>query len=176
MKTIKELFFEKLYLNADINKNDEKNITSFNTSEEVANFIHDSISGSKMKKVLDHGYSSASFKNWGDHSAYAYAQEVYEIIMPDNKHVIRVGICHSTNKINSRKQTETSISGINKGDIIFTTAVKSKTMSGKYSMSWNSDCLTGYEPGTDFLKFIKIAYTGRILKSLFKEYKIIDDE
>ena len=60
MKALKELFLEKLHL--DDTKVEDKN-TCFKTSEEVANFLKDNIEGAKVKKVLDHGYSSASFKN-----------------------------------------------------------------------------------------------------------------
>lgn len=179
MKTIKELFFEKLHLNADINKDDEKKETKFNTPKEVADFIHDCIPGSKVKQVLDHGYSSASFKNWGDHGAYAYCKDVYMVEMPDGKYKIRIGLCTGTNKINDRREgTGTRgdyISGINKGDICFNTGCKRKQISGREAFKWEWDALTGYEPGTDLLRYIEIGYTGNNLKRIFKEYKIIDE-
>jgi len=177
MKTLKELFLEKLHL--DDAKSEDKN-TCFKTSEEVANFLKDNIEGAKVKKVLDHGYSSASFKNWGDHGAYAYCTDVWMIDFPDKKHKIRVGMCSSKNKINDRRtypgKEDGYCDGITKGDICFQTAVKSKTISGKETMSWNSDALAGYEPGTDLLKYVDKAYTGNTLKKLFKEYKLLPEE
>lgn len=181
MKTIKQLFLEKLHLGADSDNHIETKEIKLNTPKEVADFIHGAVPGSKVKQVLDHGYSSASFKNWGDHGAYAYCKDVWTVEMPDKKYKIRIGLCTSTSKIYDRSEGKNSngeeyISGINKGDICFNTGYKRKQISGRESFTWEWDALTGYEPGTDLRRYIEIGYTGNNLKRIFKEYKIIDDE
>ena len=166
MKDISLFIIEKLSLNKDTKISDKSDVC-FNTSEEVANFFKDTVAGVKVKKVNDHGYSSATFKNWGDHGANAYCKEVYVIQFP-NDYKIRVGMCYSKNKINDRRNWPDKdpdyFTGINEGDICFQTGYKS---------SWESDALTGYEPGSNLLTYVDKSYVGHYLKKIFKDYELL---